>query len=118
MRRTHTTQLCFRDELEGPCGDRWGSQSSIGQSLGRRLSKRTHDQIHPEKFCRLRQGRKQAGLTNATRWRDLSHDWSAADSDVNIEFAKVNKDAPNHLNYDQIKNMSLDIGSEVMVSSV
>jgi hypothetical protein len=40
------------------------------------------------------------------------------DSDVNIEFDKLNQDPPKNLNFSQLKNLSSEIGSDVMVSSV
>ena len=40
------------------------------------------------------------------------------DSDINIEFDKFDKNAPKNINFNKLKDLSSDIGSDVMVSSV
>lgn len=68
--------------------------------------------IYEEEMNRLDEMSDNVSITSA-----MVKEINQYDSDVNIEFEKINKDAPRGLNFNRLKNLSSDIGSDVQVSS-
>jgi hypothetical protein len=48
----------------------------------------------------------------------MNKELNAYDSDVNIQMKKVINGAPKNLNYHNINDISSDLGSDILVSSV